>query len=102
MSLYLSELLEAHMPHAMLNTEDTVDTFGLAGGMLKVGNRTECALLALSEGLGVPYARLRSQNKPHVLRVFPFSSERKRMSTLITLPDAWYALIPPMLHVWSF
>ena len=60
--------------------------------MLKVGNRTECALLALSESLGVAYAELRSQNQPHVLRVFPFSSERKRMSTLTFLPEAGCAL----------
>ena len=54
-----------------------------AGGVLKVGNRTECALLQLTESLGVSYAEVREAAAPRVLRQFPFSSDRKRMSTLL-------------------
>ena len=54
-----------------------------AGGILKVGNRTECALLQLVESLGVSYAEVREACAPRVVRQFPFSSDRKRMSTLV-------------------
>lgn len=54
------------------------------GDILKVGSRTECALLILSESLGASYAQLRSDWEPRMLRVIPFSSERKMMSTLVT------------------
>ncbi len=54
-----------------------------AGGVLKVGNRTECALLQLTESLGVSYAEVREAAAPRVMRQFPFSSDRKRMSTLL-------------------
>lgn len=46
-----------------------------------IGNKTEGALLVLSNKLGHEYAQIRKQQK--VLTKFPFSSDRKRMSTLI-------------------
>ena len=54
-----------------------------AGGILKVGNRTECALLQLVESLGVSYAQVREACAPRVTSQVPFSSDRKRMSTLV-------------------
>lgn len=53
---------------------------GAGCGPLKVGNRTECALLALVAGLGADYGAARARHRPAA--VAPFSSERKRMSTL--------------------
>ena len=50
------------------------------GGPLQVGSRTECALLALAAGLGDDYAAARERHRQAA--VAPFSSERKRMSTL--------------------
>ena len=48
-----------------------------------MGNRTECALLQLTESLGVSYAEVREAAAPRVLRQFPFASDRKRMSVLL-------------------
>ncbi|KAK9845411.1 hypothetical protein WJX81_005835 [Elliptochloris bilobata] len=50
------------------------------GRNLQVGNRTECALLTLAAGLGANYAAARARHQQAA--VAPFSSERKRMSTL--------------------
>jgi magnesium-transporting ATPase (P-type) len=60
-----------------------------------VGNRTECGLLQLVSGLGADYAAVRAA--ADTLRVFPFSSERKRMSTLTRQPDARRAQLPLLL-----
>jgi len=52
------------------------------GGKIEfIGSKTECALLVLSQKLGYNYSELRKSNK--VIEVFPFSSEKKRMSTII-------------------
>lgn len=45
-----------------------------------MGNPTEKALLVYSKSLGINYLDLRPS--PNILRVKPFSSERKKMSTL--------------------
>lgn len=52
--------------------------------VVKVGNRTECALLELCSGLGGSYSRLRSSHE--LVRRYPFSSDRKRMSSLTYNP----------------
>ncbi len=58
-----------------------------AGGRpLQVGSRTECALLALAAGLGADYAATRGAAR--LLAVAPFSSDRKRMSTLVAAAEA--------------
>jgi hypothetical protein len=57
-----------------------------AGGRpLQVGSRTECALLALAGGLGADYAAARGAGR--LLAVAPFSSDRKRMSTLVAAAE---------------
>ena len=53
----------------------------LAGGLTRVGNRTECALLQLAADLGGSVDGLRGGRRS--MRTFPFTSERKRMSTVI-------------------
>lgn len=50
----------------------------------KIGNRTECALLQLCLDMGCDWQHERQSTR--MLRVFPFSSDRKRMSVL-TLPE---------------
>jgi len=54
------------------------------GKLVKVGNRTECALLELCGALGGDYTRVRSGHE--LIRRFPFSSDRKRMSSLTFNP----------------
>jgi len=46
-----------------------------------VGAKTECALIQLVENMGEDYENLR--DKANIKKVFPFSSKKKRMSTLI-------------------
>lgn len=62
-------------------------------GVVKVGNRTECALLQLCNGLGGSYARLRSSHE--LVRRYPFSSDRKRMSSLTYNPGERCGLQTP-------
>ena len=54
--------------------------------LVKVGNRTECALLQLALGLGANYEDIREQADQ--LRVLPFSSDRKRMSVIVAEPGS--------------
>lgn len=62
-----------------------------AGKLVKVGNRTECALLELCAALGGSYTRIRAGHD--LVRRFPFSSDRKRMSSLTFSPgERWVPL----------
>ena len=45
-----------------------------------IGNPTECSLLAAAAKAGVDYQKLR--HEADVVRVFPFSSQNKDMSTI--------------------
>ena len=49
---------------------------------MKVGNRTECALLELALRLGADFEELELAH--HKLRTVPFSSERKCMTTVVS------------------
>jgi Ca2+-transporting ATPase len=52
------------------------------GGLdVVVGNKTEGALINLAKGLGVDYTRVRAEMK--LVEQFPFTSDRKRMSTIV-------------------
>jgi Ca2+ transporting ATPase len=46
----------------------------------QIGNKTECALLECAYRLGFDYKLFR--NKNHILKVFPFSSSRKKMGVV--------------------
>jgi len=46
-----------------------------------IGAKTECALLVLSNKLGVPYEKVRKDTE--VVKIFPFSSKKKKMSTIV-------------------
>ncbi|KAJ2183086.1 plasma membrane calcium [Coemansia sp. RSA 551] len=50
------------------------------------GSKTEVALLSWSESLGAPeYSKLRDKSVNEYVQVWPFSSERKSMSTLVKI-----------------
>jgi Ca2+ transporting ATPase len=46
----------------------------------QIGNKTECALLEMAYRMGYDYKKFR--NKDHIVKIFPFSSERKKMATI--------------------
>ena len=56
------------------------------GAVELVGNRTECGLLQMAAALGADYEAIRREGR--VLRMFPFSSERKRMTSLVSQPGS--------------
>jgi len=51
--------------------------------VLQIGNKTECAMLTFAEGFGVKYEALRQAAR--VQRIYSFTSERKRMSTMVKI-----------------
>ncbi len=51
-----------------------------ADAFVRVGNRTECALLELCAKLGVEVGTL--QQAHQIVQVYPFSSDRKRMTSI--------------------
>lgn len=53
-----------------------------------VGSKTETALLGFQKSFGGEFAKYRDTTK--VDQLYPFSSERKSMSTLITVPQSTY------------
>ncbi len=60
------------------------------GAFELVGNRTECGLLQMATALGADYEAIRREGS--VLRMFPFSSERKRMTSVVAQPGSRSAL----------
>jgi Ca2+ transporting ATPase len=46
----------------------------------QIGNKTECALLEMAYRMGYDYKKFR--NKDHIVKVFPFSSEKKKMAAV--------------------
>eukprot|EP01111_Echinosteliopsis_oligospora_P005677 TRINITY_DN191_c0_g1_i4.p1 TRINITY_DN191_c0_g1~~TRINITY_DN191_c0_g1_i4.p1 ORF type:complete len:737 (-),score=213.28 TRINITY_DN191_c0_g1_i4:677-2887(-) len=50
------------------------------------GNKTECALLEyIDQSMGVNYDEVRKKNKSNIVKLYPFSSEKKMMSTVVRL-----------------
>ena len=76
---YTDEEREALEQIAAINATAFLDKSGPTVQYL--GNPTECALLAMVEGWGADWHVLR--NRARVVHQFSFSSDRKRMSTLI-------------------
>ena len=46
----------------------------------QIGNKTECALLEVAYRMGYDYEKFR--NRDRIKKIFPFSSERKKMATV--------------------
>jgi Ca2+ transporting ATPase len=55
----------------------------------QIGNKTECALLEMAYKFGFDYKLYR--NPERILKIFPFSSERKKMTTIFRDDKAVYA-----------
>ncbi len=55
----------------------------------QIGNKTECALLEMAYNLGYNYKELR--NKDNIVKIFPFSSETKCMTTVSKEKGKFYA-----------
>eukprot|EP00742_Colponemidia_sp_Colp-10_P000696 GILJ01000758.1.p1 GENE.GILJ01000758.1~~GILJ01000758.1.p1 ORF type:complete len:1153 (-),score=201.35 GILJ01000758.1:459-3812(-) len=48
------------------------------------GSKTECALLQLCQDIGKDYEKIRQSNEAHISKRYPFSSARKKMSTVLS------------------
>ena len=73
------------------NSNATPEIKVLPDGKLQnnqIGNKTECALLELAYKLGYNYKQCR--NKEEVIKVFPFSSKIKSMSTIANVDERPY------------
>ncbi|ORX67088.1 calcium-translocating P-type ATPase [Linderina pennispora] len=53
-----------------------------------IGSKSECALLGFAKTCGQDYRSVRADNKP--ARVYPFSSEKKTMTTIIPLANGQF------------
>ncbi|KAJ3193034.1 hypothetical protein HK101_005554 [Irineochytrium annulatum] len=68
-----------------ININCTADEIANADGKTEfVGSKTEIAMLEFTKSLGFPYAK--DREAVEVVEVIPFSSDRKRMSTVVKLP----------------
>lgn len=56
----------------------------------QIGNKTECALLEMAYKYGYNYIDVRK--KENVVKTIPFSSARKRMSTVVKKPNGKLAV----------
>jgi len=57
----------------------------MSGKFVQIGNKTECALLEMAYNLGFDFRQVRKQHK--ILRIIPFSSQRKKMSCVVELEN---------------
>ncbi|KAI9296266.1 calcium-translocating P-type ATPase [Neoconidiobolus thromboides FSU 785] len=53
------------------------------GNINLIGSRTECALLSFIQGMGHDFMKTREEN--NIVKVYPFSSEVKSMTTIVEL-----------------
>lgn len=49
--------------------------------MIKNGNKTDCALIELTDNWGYPLYAFRPSDK--IIRIIPFNSNRKKMATIV-------------------
>ncbi|KAJ1939587.1 plasma membrane calcium, partial [Linderina macrospora] len=59
-----------------------------AGHIEFIGSKSECALLGFAKTCGQDYRSVRADNKPE--RIYPFSSEKKTMTTIIPLTNGQF------------
>ena len=59
------------------------------GSLTFIGNPTECALLAAARMTGTDYQELRREAR--IVRIFPFSSQNKDMTTIVEEPEGLMA-----------
>jgi len=70
-----------------INSSAYIEKRDDGGAPVFVGAKTECALLVLSDKLGSSYEDIRKETQ--VIRAYPFSSKKKRMSTLVKSEDGF-------------
>lgn len=70
-------------PEFILNADKTIQRSN------QIGNKTECALLEMAYELGYNYKELR--NKENIVKIFPFASETKCMTTVSKEKGKFYA-----------
>ena len=56
-----------------------------------MGNGTECSLLGLAQRLGADFEEMEGES--HVVQRIPFSSERKRMTTVVRQAASTFMII---------
>eukprot|EP00123_Amoebidium_parasiticum_P009347 comp19411_c0_seq1/m.22487 comp19411_c0_seq1/g.22487 ORF comp19411_c0_seq1/g.22487 comp19411_c0_seq1/m.22487 type:complete len:1074 (-) comp19411_c0_seq1:497-3718(-) len=66
---------------SLLGEGVAVNSSAYIEGTEHIGSKTECALLQLAVDMGIDYRQVRADHP--ALRLLPFSSDRKRMSTVI-------------------
>jgi calcium-translocating P-type ATPase len=71
-----------------LNSTAYIDKLG-SGKPRFIGAQTEGALLTLSAKLGIDYSRVRHEKEGDIIRILSFSSDRKRMSTIVKHNDGF-------------
>lgn len=62
------------------NANPVITTQGGSVKIEQLGNKTECALLEMAYRMGYDYKKYRSRD--HIVKIFPFSSEKKKMCTI--------------------
>ncbi|KAI9343495.1 PMCA-type calcium-translocating P-type ATPase [Obelidium mucronatum] len=78
-----NELLDTIMEGVALNSSAFEGVDDSTGKTELVGSKTEVALLEWAVKSGFDYKKIRAGEKSTVVQVYPFSSERKSMSTLV-------------------
>lgn len=76
-----AEALTMTMENISINSKDTSV---IVDGTTFNGNKTECALLVFTDKVGGSWAEIRQDHQDSVVTIYPFSSARKRMSTVVS------------------
>ncbi|KAJ3394883.1 hypothetical protein HDU84_005818 [Entophlyctis sp. JEL0112] len=84
-----TELLEITMEGVALNSSVFEELNPTTGVPELVGSKTECALVEWSEKAGYDYKAIRKSDNTTIVQIYPFSSERKSMASLVKVirPD---------------
>eukprot|EP01099_Mayorella_cantabrigiensis_P000660 TRINITY_DN1290_c0_g1_i1.p1 TRINITY_DN1290_c0_g1~~TRINITY_DN1290_c0_g1_i1.p1 ORF type:complete len:959 (-),score=237.92 TRINITY_DN1290_c0_g1_i1:216-3092(-) len=78
------QVLKLVSESAIINTAETSDFSEQPGQPIKyIGNPTECAIIHFCHKLGVKASTIRQTFKPRIKKLYPFSSSRKRMSSIV-------------------
>lgn len=64
------------------NAHPKVEIQGNRPHFEQIGNKTECALLEMAFKFGYDFRNIRDKQKDKILKTFPFSSEKKRMTSV--------------------